>query len=132
MRDKEHPDRGHLYDRTEFSRLELSFAEAWERHNRPHPGTNFGNGILQDLFLDHFCCHHRITPNERYVAATVVQWLGSNVGFSFMQGCLNACGYLIHGSEPRNPNQEAVLQEIALALASADARQMLFDLCEPH
>lgn len=35
------------------------------------------------------------TKRERQVAATVIQWLGSNVGFSFLQVALRNCGYRI-------------------------------------
>lgn len=35
------------------------------------------------------------TLRDRIVAATVVQWLGSNVGMSFLEMALKRCGYKI-------------------------------------
>jgi hypothetical protein len=31
---------------------------------------------------------HHVTASERFVVATVVQWLGSNVGFGFIMSVL--------------------------------------------
>ena len=35
---------------------------------------------------------------DRIVAATVIQWLGSNVGFGFLEEALRKCGYRIERS----------------------------------
>lgn len=36
-----------------------------------------------------------LTYRERVLCATVIQWLGSNVGFDFLRRCLERCGYRI-------------------------------------
>jgi hypothetical protein len=35
----------------------------------------------------------KITARERFIVATVIQWLGSNVGFCFLREVLKSCGY---------------------------------------
>ena len=35
------------------------------------------------------------TERDDQIAATVIQWLGSNVGFSFLQEALGKCGFMI-------------------------------------
>ena len=35
----------------------------------------------------------RITKRDACIVATVIQWLGSNVGFDFLRTCLEKCGY---------------------------------------
>jgi hypothetical protein len=35
------------------------------------------------------------TERDRIIAATVVQWLGSNVGMSFLHEALGRCGYRV-------------------------------------
>ncbi|HXJ61825.1 MAG TPA: hypothetical protein VNU68_34730, partial [Verrucomicrobiae bacterium] len=62
---------------------------------------------LQDLFMERdtfnwASCVHQITDNERYVAATVVQWLGTNCGFAFLMEALRKAGYRI--VDEREPN----------------------------
>lgn len=85
---------------------EKAFAELWEKENNG-PIThaiNFGNGLLQDLFCERipdafisrpYHVLHEVTESERMVAATVVQWLGTNCGMSFLDMALRNCGYEI-------------------------------------
>lgn len=79
--------------------LEKAFADEWERENKKSPGLNYGHGLLQDLM---FCgstyfarAVHWVTPVERWIAATVIQWLGTNCGFCFLCTCLEKCGYVV-------------------------------------
>lgn len=98
-------DRGYLYERTQWNALEASFARRWEEENKPRPGINYGQGLLQDLFMgsatpgswdDLMNLPNRmITESERYVAATVVQWLGTNCGMSFLDQVLRENGLVI-------------------------------------
>lgn len=100
---KKHKNRGHMYDRVKHNPREAAFARHWEKENLRNPGTNYGRGILQDLFgeehpmFGHRAPHfkHIVTDSERFVAATVVQWLGSNCGMSFLREALAKCGYTI-------------------------------------
>jgi hypothetical protein len=91
--------RGFSFQRTQLvqefrdTAREKSLAEAWELEN-PAPGQ-FGNQpILNALVPD---CSQR----DAQVAATVVQWLGSQVGFQFLQEALGKVGYQI--VELKNP-----------------------------
>lgn len=97
-----HKNRGRFYDRTKHNPLEKALADGWEKENVRRPNVNLGQGILQDLFIergDHVALSnklvHRITDDERMVAATVVQWLGTNCGRCFLEECLRECGYEI-------------------------------------
>lgn len=107
-------NRGFKFERTKHNDLERAFAQHWEEENKKRPGINFGHGILQDLFFDFsslggltYRCVHCVTPMERYVTATAIQWLGSNVGFGFLTSCLRGCGLKIvtikDGSPPAPP-----------------------------
>jgi hypothetical protein len=106
-------DRGLDYERVEFDRthgrergLEVCFAEVWEEVNIAEPGINHGHGILQDLmfsrgigpFHDH-TCRRKITPRDREIVATVVQWLGTNVGGGFLYEVFNRAGWKLYGPE---------------------------------
>lgn len=76
----------------EFALIERSLAEAWKDANdiEQSIGVNHGCGILQDMMLS----THRhekpksfdpwLTNRERKIVATVVQWLGTNCGKSFL------------------------------------------------
>jgi hypothetical protein len=86
---------------------ERTFAEAWESEN---------SGYGANQTIDHLLYGHghgaasacvpscseipdvallRPTERDRMVAATVIQWLGSNVGFCFLEDALKACGYKV-------------------------------------
>lgn len=101
---KENKNRGAFYDRTKCNIREAAFAKAWENENKISPSLNHGFGLLQDLF-----CHadkrfgyavpgvadHIVTEKEREIAATVIQWLGSNCGWCFLGEVLSECGYTL-------------------------------------
>lgn len=63
--------------------LENAFAAEWSKENTPVHGTNLGGGILQDLV-----CRSLPSPflsnRERQIAATAIQWLGTNCGRAFL------------------------------------------------
>jgi len=54
---------------------ELAFIEAWKRENEY--GTR-GNHLLDQLIPN-------ATQRDAKVAATIIQWLGSNVGMGFLR-----------------------------------------------
>jgi hypothetical protein len=87
---------------------EKAFADEWEKECQPIRGINLGGGILQDLMYCHdpnrpddpsyaFGCHghtaFRIRRRDAVIVATIVQWLGSNCGMSFLEMALKKCGY---------------------------------------
>jgi hypothetical protein len=49
--------------------------------------------------FDPFGCNYKrypvgaITERDRNIAATLIQWLGSNVGMAFLHESLRRCGY---------------------------------------
>ncbi len=82
--------------------IENALSKHWVLENKKKLGINFGKGILQDLF------YSRLTPNsifthshmflkinnrDRIIAATVIQWLGTNCGFCWLQEALSKAGY---------------------------------------
>lgn len=99
--------------------------ELWNQENHPtaNRGMNFGFGILQDLFivpkeaktgfpqednvdfftttLSHSKVVYRISTREHVIAATLMQWLGSPVGFGFIERFVNKCGYKLVKDEER-------------------------------
>ena len=46
-------------------------------------------------------CVYNLTEREHRILATVVQWFGSNCGFSFLRECLRECGYTLEPIRPR-------------------------------
>lgn len=82
-----------------YTNKERVFAERWEDTNKPQRGLNHGHGTLQDLMfarssegdsgvwpLSAGRVIYEITPRERAIVATVVQWLGTNCGWSWLGG----------------------------------------------
>ena len=57
---------------------ELTFAQEWEKIN------NNGH-VLEYILGSHNERHNNLTDRDIQVAATVIQWLGSNVGQSFLE-----------------------------------------------
>lgn len=128
----EYPHRGYLYHRVEWDALERAFAQDWESANIVRP-------CLQEI-LDPALGH--VTRRDRYVAATVIQWLGTNVGYAFLFQALHKGGYYLHtqntpfgglvGTQSTDdPLASRVEAEIAFAQAAVKCAQMTFDLSEP-
>ena len=75
---KHKPLRGNNEHRLEQNPLEKRFAEIWE------------NKVTDNRLLDYLLSHpnaktqHFPTDHEHFVAATVIQWLGSPVGQHFL------------------------------------------------
>ena len=97
-------------ERVEFNDLEKVFSEHWQKENKKRAGINYGWGILQDLFFKQIglgClqrpkCMLVITNRDRLIAATVIQWLGTNVGFCFLNEVLRKAGYSIVKNKPND------------------------------
>lgn len=85
--------------------IENAFSSIWQKHNIKERGINYGNGILQDLFFESSgnplsvfnptVKHLKINNRDRLIVATVIQWLGTNVGFCFLREVLKKAGYNI-------------------------------------
>lgn len=57
---------------------EASFAKAWQHINRDEIGVN---DIITHIIPNY-------TDRDAAVAATIIQWLGSNVGMAFLHGVM--------------------------------------------
>lgn len=98
---------GLYHERTENTEgfREKAFAEKWAEWNTPERSvhTNFGYGTLQDLFIKgspiDFLAKREvdriITAEDAQLVATVIQWLGSNCGWSFLTEALGEAGFRI-------------------------------------
>lgn len=88
-------------DRLEHNEREKAFHDQWLKENIESAGVNYGFGILQDLFFERSGnpmgmmgtkCLERISERDRMIVATVIQWLGSNVGMCFLNEALRQFG----------------------------------------
>lgn len=79
---------------------EVAFAEQWKAENEPRVRTMTFHGSLLSVLIE------RIEdPRTATDVATVIQWLGSNVGFSFLEASLNRCGYRIVKGDAEDQHQ---------------------------
>lgn len=67
-----------LKSKTLSGMRERSFARLWESENNPPVYLNSGIGVLAHLVPD-------MTQRDATVAATVIQWLGTNCGQAFLR-----------------------------------------------
>lgn len=65
--------------------LEYEFALAWEAINTDEVGHLNGRGTLDYMLSPSNRPNGEVTDRDRVVAATVIQWLGSPVGQSFLE-----------------------------------------------
>jgi hypothetical protein len=106
--------RGLHYRRLRFGNpREAAFVAEWEKENEPLTGIGT-RGVLQALMVleepkprrGYWRClgplylHWRRVPfiirrRDAVIAATVIQWLGSNIGMDFLACALRRCGYEI-------------------------------------
>lgn len=94
---------GWLAERCRYNRRERVFAEEWRRENRRENRNDWTwLSLLQKLFLRNpesvfGFARPRIviSRREEYIVATVIQWLGTNVGWCFLNTCVERCGYRI-------------------------------------
>lgn len=86
---------------------ERVFAEAWEKENSPPSFLNGGAGASQWLMHGDGVTPYangELTQEEATVAATVVQWLGTSCGFSFLEETLKKAGYTVSWDRTKTPN----------------------------
>lgn len=96
---------------------ESAFADVWMAENHPelNRSINGGLGILWDLIgfgterewpfgrTEGPC--YPVTTRDARVAATVVQWLGTNCGMSFLALALKQAGYRMEKISPSVPRR---------------------------
>jgi hypothetical protein len=102
------------HNRETYINRERVFAEAWESDNPERyagisrtleclfivPTREGHRGAWRSSFWSDAAFVRRgfgdgPSYRDRVVAATVIQWLGSNVGFAFVVDCLRRCGYIV-------------------------------------
>lgn len=95
-------NKGFKFERTihEINNREKHFSDLWIKENKKQSWLNFGQGTLQDLFFDYDkngteVAKVLINNRDRYIAATLIQWLGTNCGFGFLHEAMRKCGYEI-------------------------------------
>jgi len=80
--------RGFFRERLKYrdSDLERAFADNWERACKEY--------FRLENILDHKGSP-KITQRDATIIATVIQWLGTNVGFNFVVSNFLECGYTV-------------------------------------
>jgi len=92
--------RGNHYHRTKImdarGRMEKIFAQAWEKENRLERRSDFGGlcSKLDELMVQNDCLVP-VSQEAATATATVVQWLGTHMGFAFLESTLLKAGYRI-------------------------------------
>jgi len=76
--------------------LEKAFADNWEKDCREHY-------VLENIL------NHKGSPEttqrDAIIAATVIQWLGTNVGFGFIMKSIKECGYVVNSLPKMSPRR---------------------------
>jgi len=94
---------GNRYQRTKSFSPEKIFADEWEKINKRKHGYDRGRGALESLISPPFfdlpielkqsdCTVEeimidKITQRDAFIAATIIQWLGTKVGKCFLENC---------------------------------------------
>ena len=64
------------------NKLEVIFAEEWEKANESFSSSS----ILLDYMLSQSSDYpHRVSSREQEVAATLIQWMGTEIGQGFLK-----------------------------------------------
>jgi signal transduction histidine kinase len=138
--DKKRRTEGEPGSKSETPTLEESFAYEWEKWNVASPET-WATGILQKLMFareasrHHDRCREVITQRDARIVASIIQWLGTNVGRSFLHDATKAAGYYLlspHEVGAWNRRAEQIKQllrersvaEVALAKMRDELRTM--------
>lgn len=96
---------GYKHERCEHNEAEKVFQKHWQKENLPLGWINKGQGVLQDLFIE--SNPNPLSPisggkwiveinkRDRMIVATVIQWLGTNCGWCFLEEVFSKLGYKI-------------------------------------
>ncbi len=92
---------------------EVAFSEQWKHENE----VSHVLGVLLSRqegghpFMPFTGTHVQLAPCDQHaasVAATVIQWLGSNVGMCFLEESLRQCGFRLQQAERTTPETAPV------------------------
>lgn len=97
------PDKSWMVKRVTHNDRELAFAEHWANECKPKSWLNYGFGLAQNLFMyrknnglsSYSLAKIILNKREKMIAATCMQWLGTNCGWAFLMEALRKCGYKI-------------------------------------
>lgn len=125
-------DRGYLYERVQFDHLERFLAEEWERAAPQYLINIIGRDPRK---------------SDRWTAASLFQWLGTNCGFGLLCAVFRKAGYAIvpqtgnyhtlqSADDPLVASMEAIIKmddyiKTDVAHGERLANQLTFDLSEP-
>lgn len=73
--------------------IEAAFAQAWAKENSPKQFVNRGHGIAEQLLCGEGtgAITRDLSQQEATAATTIIQWLGSPVGFSWLLRTIQEC-----------------------------------------
>ncbi len=71
------------------NKREKAFFEQWLHEQRDDGSTPMCRGLFESWGIQDE------TPREVAIMASLIQWLGTNVGFCFLESALKRCGYRI-------------------------------------
>jgi hypothetical protein len=74
-------------DRREHGVGEDVYAREWDKQNAVHPWSNYGQCLLELILSRPGTPWGDLTQRDVTVAASVVQWLGTNCGRGFISEC---------------------------------------------
>lgn len=97
---------------------ERTFADEWEKEAEPNPGINSGLGTLQGLLIDRsgpgIFGRHRViawvTKREAMIVATIMQWLGTNCGFCWLEETLKKAGYRLVREDSKDDTARVIVE----------------------
>lgn len=99
----EGPDYGSPVEGCAYVNREMEFARLWEQEHAPRNGRAdlsqelmrrpAKRGEQRDPLWNRGPVAWVLTRRDRIILATIVQWLGSNIGFDFLRRALRECGY---------------------------------------
>lgn len=76
-------------DGSPSAKRESAFFEQWLHEQRDDGSTPMCRGMFESWGISDE------TPREVAIMASLIQWLGTNVGFAFLESALKRCGYRI-------------------------------------
>lgn len=98
------PNRANCTGAEGWVNKERIFADHWRKQNENVTSfLNGGYGVLDHLL----CADDRgrilsdITQEQATSAATVIQWLGTNCGWCFLEECITQCGYKLRAKDSK-------------------------------
>ncbi|MEM1225872.1 MAG: hypothetical protein AAGJ40_09245 [Planctomycetota bacterium] len=88
---------GRRCDGSHAGKREKAFHDQWNKEQSPRYRTDpLGEALLRGFGINDG------TPRELAIMAGMVQWLGTSVGFCFMEQALGRCGYEIVPKDVRS------------------------------